>query len=148
MLARSAHASRGHILHIANPKDGDGLSLDSGVWAIVNYAFSGRQARLYSVRMHLGFAQTLHVVKDCHVCIEYSRAGSSSRLRSAFVRSPLRLVRQRGTNTTALGKVVRRRPHAMTADPTHIPRANDVIVCFQKALQHSANERDDHIIAR
>jgi hypothetical protein len=70
MLVRSARASRGHILHIANPKDGGGLSLDSGVSAIINHTFTGRLARLYSVRMHLGFAQTLHVVKDCHVCIE------------------------------------------------------------------------------
>lgn len=92
MLERSARASPGHILHFANPKDGGGLSLDSGVSAIINHALTGRQARLYSVRMHLALTQTLHVVKDCHVCTEYDQAGSSSRMRSAFVHSPLLLV--------------------------------------------------------
>jgi hypothetical protein len=48
--------------------------------------------------------------------------------------------------TTASGKVIRRRPHVTNTDSTHTSRANDVIVWFKKTLQRSANENDDHII--
>lgn len=36
----------------------------------------------------------------------------------------------------------------MTIQFTHTSRADDVIVWIQQVLQHTANERDDHIIAR